>query len=263
MKPEPRGANEIVGSFFPRLMETLQLRSTIRTAVEQEAKASATTCPECGSLLRVNVEATARARVEGDGRLIFSDCTECDERARLRGRGVPDAYAGCSFDTWRTETQEDGKALETAMRYAAKPKGVLILSGSMGRGKTHLATAIFRTRKTGIWTDQPSALAALRAEYGSGNAASVALRLGNTALLVWDDFGLGTGARDEGAFVESVFYRRHANRLPSVVTTNLPAKDFAEAMGPRLAERMREQFFGWVTLSGASRRNGATPKTGA
>lgn len=265
MKPEPKAAEQIVGGFFPRLLKTLRTRSAIRDTVEAEAKSNAKACPGCGCILKVDVEATARWRVEGEGETVFEPCSECAEREWMQRRGVPVAYSGASFASWRTETDQDRVALEKAMAFAANPSGVLIVSGAMGRGKTHLATAVFRHAKRGwgMWIDQSAALAALRAEYGSGNPASLAVRLGNAALLVWDDLGMATGAKDEGALVEAVFYRRHANRLPSVITTNLAARDFAEAVGARLSERLRENLFAWVTLSGASRRTFATPKTGA
>lgn len=265
MKPEPKAAKQIVGGFFPRLLESLRIRSAVRDAVAAEAEAIKTTCPGCQTTLLVDVEGTARLRVEGEWGTVFAACKECTEREWMRERGVPDAYCGASFAGWKTETDQDRSALEKALAFASHPAGVLIVAGSMGRGKTHLATAVFRYARKGrgIWIDQSAALAALRAEYGSGNPASLAIRLGNAPLLVWDDLGMATGAKDEGALVEAVFYRRHANRLPSVITTNLAAKDFAETMGPRLAERLREQIFAWVTLSGVSRRTVATPKTGA
>lgn len=255
----------MVGGFFPKLLETLKARSAIRDAVEREFFNITKTCPSCRQPVSVDIEETARARVEGGTGTRFFPCEECAKREWMRDRGVPESYAGASFENWRIETEQDLAALEKAKAFASMPAGVLIISGSMGRGKTHLATAIFRqARKArGIWTDQPAALAALRAEYGSGNPASIALMLGNAALLVWDDLGMSTGAKDEGALLESVFYRRHANRLPSVITTNLPAREFAEAIGPRLAERLREHVFAWVSLSGASRRTVAAPKTGA
>lgn len=265
MKPEPKAAKQIVGGFFPRLLESLRVRSAIRDAVAAEAEEMNAICPGCQTTLLVDVEATARLRVEGDGGTIFQPCAECELRDWLRTRGVPEAYAGASFANWIVETSQDGIAADKCRAFARRPSGVLVVAGAMGRGKTHLATAIFREARNGrgIWTDQPAALAALRAEYGSGNPASLAIRLGNAALLVWDDFGMATGAKDEGALVESVFYRRHANRLPSVITTNLAARDFAEAVGARLSERLRENLFAWVTLSGASRRTFMTPKTGA
>lgn len=265
MKPEPKAAEQIVGGFFPQLLEALRARSDLRKAVEERFRNETFVCPDCGCPLTLDIEETTRAFAEGQHATRFEDCEECSTRKWLHARGVPIAYVGACFETWNCETGQDKEAARKAGEFARRPSGVLILSGSMGRGKTHLATAVFREVRNprAIWTDQPAALAALRAEYGSGNPASLSLRLGNAPLLVWDDFGLATGAKDEGALLESVFYRRHANRLPSVITTNLAAREFAEAIGVRLAERMRETVFAWVTLSGASRRTFATPTTGA
>ncbi len=254
-----------MGGFFPNLLENLRTRTAIFEAVKREANSSTERCHVCGEALRWNVEETARERVEGNRSTVFIPCGECSQREWLAQRGVPDAYQHAAFANWRVETDQDAKAAEKVIAFARRPSGVLIVGGTMGRGKTHLATAAFRAAHLpkSVWIDQPAALTALRAEYGSGNPASLALRLGNAPLLVWDDFGLSTGAKDEGSLVEAVMYRRHANRLPTVITTNLAPREFAEYLGPRLAERMREQAFAWVTLSGASRRGVATPKTGA
>lgn len=257
-----------MGGFFPQLLANLRARNAVLETVRREAATASDPCPSCGTVMRWNVEATARNRVEGDASTVYHECNECAEREWLRGRGVPEAYWHASFENWRVETDQDAKALEKSKRFALHEPtaGVLIISGTVGRGKTHLGTAAFRAvanAKVRIWIDQPSAVTALRAEYGSGNPASLALRLGNAGLLLWDDLGLSTGARDEEALVESVFYRRHANRLPTIITTNLAPHEFAASVGPRLAERLREQIFAWVTLSGASRRSVAAPKTGA
>ena len=262
---EPMAAREIVGGFFPNLLENLRARRSVFDQVLAESENAEIPCPECGESLRWDVEETARKRVDGESSIVFQPCNECRVRRWMTARGVPNAYAHASFRGWRVETEQDAKAAERAIAFASELRGFLILSGSMGRGKTHLATATFRLAliQSGIWTDQPSALTTLRAEYGTGNPASLALRLGNSALIVWDDLGLSTGAKDEGSLVESVLYRRHANRLPTIITTNLSARELADCIGPRLAERVREQTFAWVSLSGPSRRIVATPKTGA
>ena len=262
---EPMEAREIVGGFFPNMLENLRARTAVFEQVRRESESANEHCRECGEPLRWDVEETARRRVEGESATVFAPCSECRVREWMAARGVPTAYRHASFQNWRVECAQDGTAAEKTIAFTRNLGGVLIVSGAMGRGKTHLATAAFRAARIhrSIWTDQPSALTTLRTEYGSGNPASLAMRLGNAALLVWDDLGLSTGARDEGALVESVFYRRHANRLPTIITTNLAAREFAEFIGPRLAERMREQAFAWVALSGPSRRIVATPKTGA
>ncbi len=249
---------EIVGGIFPGLLGAIRQRAKIRKQIEDE-NVGGGVCRECGSALVLDVETSVQRRIEAGGKaeVVAYPCRECVAREQLRQLGVPEQYVSLTFRNFRCETDEDRKALKLATEYATTPEDRwFILSGDIGRGKTHLATAIFRVVRfvNARWIDQPDAITELRQSRERWADGSFTARLQDTKLLLWDDFGIGAGAKDEGALIESVFHRRTANRLPTIITTNMPGKAFGQALGPRLADRVREKIFAWVSLSGESRR---------
>ena len=60
----------------------------------------------------------------------------------LAQSGLGDMLSRYTFERWQTEERWQTKALETAKRYAADPKGWFVITGRSGAGKTHLCTAI-------------------------------------------------------------------------------------------------------------------------
>lgn len=249
---------EIVGGMFPGLLGAIRQREKVRKQIEDEG-VGVGVCRDCGAGLVLDMETSVQRRIEGGGKAatVAHPCRECVAREHLRQRGVPEQYVGLTFGNFRCETDEDRKALKLATEYAERPGASwFVLSGDIGRGKTHLATAIFRVVRVvnARWIDQPDAITELRQSREKWADGSFTAKLQDTKLLLWDDFGIGVGAKDEGALIESVFHRRAANRLPTIITTNMTGKAFGKALGPRLADRVREKIFAWVSLSGESRR---------
>ena len=70
----------------------------------------------------------------------FTPCLQCG----LERRGITPDEAYASFDGFRIDSLVLQQHLETCRNFAAAPKGVLLLLGSTGTGKTHLAIAIMR-----------------------------------------------------------------------------------------------------------------------
>jgi DNA-directed RNA polymerase subunit M/transcription elongation factor TFIIS len=133
---EPMAAREIVGGFFPNLLENLRARTALFEQVRREAESTKERCRECGEALRWDVEETARRRVEGEAATVFSPCSECRVREWMAARGVPTVYRHASFQNWRVECTQDGAAAEKAIAFARNLRGVLIVSGAMGRGRS-------------------------------------------------------------------------------------------------------------------------------
>lgn len=211
-------------------------------------------CEVCGSDLEIDWDRTVRSDA---AKTIVLPCSECQVRGDLQKRGVPAEYQRCRLENFRVETEQDEKALRTAHAFIERGgERWLVISGDIGRGKTHLATGVFRgmLRFNSRWIDQPEAITELRVRGERWESGSFTAKLQDAKLLLWDDYGVGIGAKDEGALIESVFHRRTANRLTTIVTTNLSGKAFGASLGPRLAERIREKIFAWVSLSGESRR---------
>lgn len=74
--------------------------------------------------------------------------------------------------------------------------------------------------------------------------------------LVLDDLGteyLKDGGMAEG-FLDELFYEREGNRLTTIITTNLNAKQLAERYSPRILDRLRGGWGSAFTIGGPSLR---------
>ena len=162
------------------------------------------------------------------------------------------AESECSFDnfTFRRESPELEVAAGTVHRWAeTSGAGHLLLVGSVGVGKTHLAIAACHTLmqrgRVIYFTTSAELLDTLRDAYSAeGEDGHYALieRMKAVDVLALDDFG--KERRNDFAVerLSVIIHARHANRLTTVVTTNMPpAKivEWDEATASRLLDRTR------------------------
>jgi DNA replication protein DnaC len=142
-------------------------------------------------------------------------------------------------------------------RYAARPKGWLVLSGSYGCGKTHLAYAVagvlLNARRPVYIASVPQLLQTLREGYDKASREEVgdgarALRgqtceerlalIQTAGLLILDDLG----AEYRTPWVADTLYRivdyRYLSKLPLMVTTNVNLRAAQDRIEPRLLSRL-------------------------
>lgn len=168
--------------------------------------------------------------------------------------------------------------------WCAAPGPSLMLLGSLGAGKTHLACAVaHRLASTfGTWaTFSPveALMAALQEGFRSGERRSDAATLSTYSepgLLVLDDLGSGRlmPTEWEAKVLNELFNRRWSSGRPTVVTTNLSmaaagpieesdpghvpiARDLRSYVGERTYDRLRDGSA--VVLVGASLRGRRAP----
>lgn len=143
----------------------------------------------------------------------------------------------------------------------ADPCPWLIINGTTGTGKTHLAYALARAAVTGdrpaewISTTAPAMYASLRP---SAPTPEVALyKLQSTPLLLIDDLGVNKLTEWVEETTHTVLDERYRRRLPVIITTNLEVPDFKAAVGDRMASRLRQRCYR-LTLDGPDRREPPT-----
>jgi DNA replication protein DnaC len=129
----------------------------------------------------------------------------------------------------------------------------LLLYGSVGTGKTHLAVAVIdyiaRFYKREIMPDiifssSVNILSEIRLGYKSQEAEQICSTYEDSTLLVIDD--LGTEKVTD--WVYELFYRiidhRYSNLKPTIITTNYQMSEIAERLGDRFVSRIREMCDG-------------------
>ncbi len=174
---------------------------------------------------------------------------------RLRRFGNLQAYRNKTFANFQTEhlggsyTENALGSLEIAKKsaqtYAENPQGWVVYEGPFGCGKTHLAVAIANARleqfgEQVLFITAPDLLDFLRMSYSPHAEASYDEyfeRIRNVPLLVLDDLGVENPSPWAKEKLFQLLNFRHAQPLPTVITTNT---SFDE-LDPRISSRMMQR----------------------
>ena len=151
-------------------------------------------------------------------------------------------------------------------RFFSQGAGNLLLSGTTGLGKTHLALSIgYAVGEQGYsvcYETAASLFAKLeRARFSHSEEAMIqGEKLENCDLLIIDDLG----TEMPGQFVTAALYALLNQRLlagkPMVITTNLTVDEMAQRYSPQIASRMQGEFYRMPFLGNDIRvmKNGGT-----
>lgn len=143
-----------------------------------------------------------------------------------------------------TQMEKDSRddAKKICMEFARTLSGWILLEGSYGSGKTHLAAAIANEAVSRgvptLFITVPDLLDSLRFSYNSPETTFEArfedIRSAN--LLIMDDFGTqnATGWAQEKLF--QIVNYRYINKLPTVITTNLILDEIEGRIRSRLQD---------------------------
>lgn len=188
-------------------------------------------------------------------------------RARLYALSNLERLKHLTFENFRVEgnpkarhavTQIERENLEFAktvcQEFAERLEGWILLEGSYGCGKTHLAAAIANAAVARgvptLFITVPDLLDSLRFAYNSPETTFEARfeEIRNASLLVMDDFGTqnATGWAQEKLF--QIINYRYINKLPTVVTTNLILDEIESRIRSRLQDEELVRHVRIVTL---------------
>ena len=133
------------------------------------------------------------------------------------------------------------RAYDTAAYFAQEPEGWLVLSGTYGCGKTHLAAAIANARlaqgEPAIFMIVPDLLDHLRATFNPQSQVSydsLFEQLRSAPLLILDDLGTQSSTPWAQEKLFQLLNHRYNAQLPTVITTNQRIDD----LDPRLRSRL-------------------------
>ena len=173
---------------------------------------------------------------------------EADKRAeRFRKSGVPERYLEQTLETYNTKTELQRTAKAAAERFLREIKcgafKSLVLIGSAGVGKTHLACAIIREYDGGKYRTAPDIIEELRRAKSftaDETEAEIVNYYGRVPLLVLDEIGRGINAVDEKYMLYQVLNARYNSRRPTLLISNHSKADFLQYIGVAAADRLVE-----------------------
>lgn len=184
---------------------------------------------------------------------------------------IPKRFLNKRFDDYQIDCTGQQRALDACKDYAhnfsdnLEAGRCLILSGKVGTGKTHLAASIAdylinQTEYSVVFRSLHSILQAIKNTYGEDSTSSemeIFKILTKPDLLIIDEIGATKSTEFELATLFALINTRYENQLPTVIITNLEAKELAGSIGDRCVDRLRENGGRALMFDWASKRKGA------
>ncbi len=196
------------------------------------------------------------------GKLFPCECKQqeldADRQARLERYSNLGPLTHLTFDTLiETGRSSDPKnqkmfknALAAAKSYAQNTDGWLVLTGSSGCGKTHLAAAIANRRiddgQPALFIVVPDLLDHLRSTFSPNSEISyddLFDQILNAPLLILDDLGTQSSTPWAQEKLFQIVNHRFNGKLPTIFTTNLTPLELPERLRTRLTDETLSQVF--------------------
>lgn len=176
-----------------------------------------------------------------------------------------------SFDLRQSELHPEAhqslaRAKAHAEAFSAQPEGWLVLTGTYGCGKTHLAAAI-ANRRANIYHERatfvvvPDLLDYLRAAFSPSSSAPLDVRfeeVRRAPLLILDDLGTESATPWAREKLFQLLNYRYAARLPTVITSSKPVEEMDERLASRMLDTSRCTV---VSILAPSYRGGKAQRT--
>lgn len=161
-------------------------------------------------------------------------------------KAVPERYWKESLDTYTAENEEQKTALDHTRRFLEAIKCgrfcTLIMLGTVGTGKTHLACGLVR-EFGGLYKLAPNIVEEIRRAKSftaKETEADLLENYGRAKLLVIDEIGRGVAGTDEQYMLYQIINERYNRRKPTVLISNQTKRDFLNYIGIAAADRLTE-----------------------
>lgn len=213
-----------------------------------------------------------RARMEMEG---FSTTHSLGRRdaqlLREIGGLEKDMLSQMTFGNFKVDQRlrtsvHDKFAFETTKTFAESPKGWLLLTGTNGCGKTHLAVAIINERlkqgQASFFAFVPALLDYLRATFRPDSLTGydeLFEEVKRSPFLVLDDLGSENSTPWAEEKLYQIIVHRHNARLPTLITTKFESLKQLEEAKPRIRSRLSDRLVEWAPITAPDYRDQRPP----
>lgn len=204
--------------------------------------------------------------VNANDAIVLSYCS-CDKGFQRRYH-LPAAYRDWTLDSWPGREEIKRRAKE----WLTQKGRWLVLSGSVGTGKSGLMVGLYRHILDDIMAQEggehyliisdphpiqfwraPELLEQHKSTFSNPELSSKLLEAQEVPILFLDDVGAEQETEYNANAISELLLRRHTQSLKTAITTNLTMAELAEQLSPRVVDRMREVAL-LITFDGASLR---------
>lgn len=165
--------------------------------------------------------------------------------------GVSKRNLGKTFDSFIVNNEGQHKALEACKQFVgdvsnSRPANNMFLIGSVGTGKTHLASSVIQELYDTKRVRMIRVIELIRIlketwQRGSENTErDVISFFGEIDVLVLDEVGIQFGSETERMFMFDIINTRYDNMLPTILISNLDINNLKEILGEQAVDRLRE-----------------------
>ena len=165
---------------------------------------------------------------------------------RYKKSGVPERYYNESLDTYQVTNEMQKTAAQAIGEFLREIKcgafRTLVLIGTAGTGKTHLACGTVR-EYGGKYATAPDIVEEIRRakSFSAGQTEKQIIdNYSHVKLLVVDEIGRGISATDEKYMLYQLINARYNTRKPTVLISNFTKADFLKYIGVAAADRLVE-----------------------
>lgn len=219
-------------------------------------------CVQCAA------EAAAKEEKERlDAEVAANELRDLRERTELCM--IPRRFADKTFENYAVDTESRTRNFQACKDYADnfydhfKSGRCMIMSGSVGTGKTHLAISIARQVMAALgatvrYTTVSNLLSEIKATYSGDsklNDQQVMDEMTDPNLLILDEVGTTKQSEFEMATIFDLINTRYECMFPTIVISNLGLAQISEAIGERCYDRLREDGgIGLIFMGDSSRK---------
>jgi len=226
-----------------RLSEVcLAARTVLNEAAKLQPQTQACPCGPAGQPHELDLDASSRASYGRQSHVwVYRPCPLCvqiGEKPWFVRAGAPSKLIEATLESWKPRLASDLEVAAAIGKFVLSFRGLMVLTGPVGTGKSHLAVALMKKFGCGRFISQNTILMKLRATYRNDRAEDIVESCKAAKFLALDELGDSTGSKDEFPALYEIVNHRYNEDLPTVITSNIDPDAFPEIFGDRLADRL-------------------------